>query len=292
MNEENILRIDSLENVTDLPDGFTGIAVDKRGNRFWFLNRKLHREDGPAYETTNGHKEWYLNGKRHREDGPAVEWKDGTKEWWINGKRHREDGPAYIGAGGNRQWYKNGLLHRVGGPAIEWASGDKEWRLNGERHREDGPAIELENGDKEWWLNGGRIYVKSQETFDNISLLVELIQAHPGLQTEGPEMVISPVDKLLYLKLEVFPKSESGGSFLVDAMSDGAVEVDGEPVMLELREDNLQEFAEAIIKLGMRKLAEPFDNEYKEQQQKEKELEVSPPIYTKEGFLNLQRLLF
>ncbi len=35
---------------------------------------------------SNGTKRWYLNGKLHREDGPAIEWSDGTKEWWLNGE--------------------------------------------------------------------------------------------------------------------------------------------------------------------------------------------------------------
>ena len=35
---------------------------------------------------SNGDKEWYLNGKLHREDGPAVEYANGTKHWLLNGK--------------------------------------------------------------------------------------------------------------------------------------------------------------------------------------------------------------
>ena len=32
-------------------------------------------------------KKWYLNGKLHREDGPAIEGGNGsTKYWFINGK--------------------------------------------------------------------------------------------------------------------------------------------------------------------------------------------------------------
>ena len=38
----------------------------------------------------DGTKKWYLNGKLHREDGPAVEWADGTKEWYLNGKKYSE----------------------------------------------------------------------------------------------------------------------------------------------------------------------------------------------------------
>jgi hypothetical protein len=56
----------------------------------WYFNGKLHREDGPAVERSDGYKYWYLNGKRHREDGPAVEWPDGSKSWWINGKNLTE----------------------------------------------------------------------------------------------------------------------------------------------------------------------------------------------------------
>jgi hypothetical protein len=35
-------------------------------------------------EDTFGNKSWYLNDKLHREDGPAVEWADGDKYWYLN----------------------------------------------------------------------------------------------------------------------------------------------------------------------------------------------------------------
>ena len=41
--------------------------------------------------SSDGDKYWYLNGKFHREDGPAIEYSDGTKEWCLNGKRHSEE---------------------------------------------------------------------------------------------------------------------------------------------------------------------------------------------------------
>ena len=50
----------------------------------------LHREDGPAFEGSNGSKEWRIDGKLHREDGPAVEWRDGTVNWYLNGERLTE----------------------------------------------------------------------------------------------------------------------------------------------------------------------------------------------------------
>ncbi len=62
------------------------VKVYTDGSKYWCLNGKLHREDGPAVEAAHGDKYWYLNGKYHREDGPAIEWADGTKEWCLNGK--------------------------------------------------------------------------------------------------------------------------------------------------------------------------------------------------------------
>ena len=67
------------------------VKVDDYGNKYWRLNGKLHREDGPAIEYANGNKWWYLNGKYHREDGPAIEWADGDKEWWLNGEEVTEE---------------------------------------------------------------------------------------------------------------------------------------------------------------------------------------------------------
>jgi hypothetical protein len=53
---------------------------------------------------SNGDKYWYLNGRRHRDDGPAIEYSDGHKEWWLNGELHREDGPAI-----ERKWIIIGI---------------------------------------------------------------------------------------------------------------------------------------------------------------------------------------
>ena len=82
----------------------------------------------------NGDKEWYLNGDLHREDGPAIEYSDGRKQWWVNGQRHREDGPAIEGVNGDKEWYLNGKRHKEDGPAVEGADGHKYWYLNGKRY--------------------------------------------------------------------------------------------------------------------------------------------------------------
>jgi len=61
--------------------------VNASGTKRWFLNGKLHREDGPAIEYADGSKFWYLHGELHREDGPAYyECPDGYREWWLNGR--------------------------------------------------------------------------------------------------------------------------------------------------------------------------------------------------------------
>ena len=66
------------------------VKVYDNGNKFWYLNGELHREDGPAVEYDDGSKDWYLNGKLHREDGPAIECDDGSKAWYLNDKELTE----------------------------------------------------------------------------------------------------------------------------------------------------------------------------------------------------------
>jgi|TARA_R110000772_G_scaffold64176_5_gene143503 hypothetical protein len=79
-------------------DGPASVYSD--GDKYWYINGKLHREDGPAVLIdTDGvgevDKYWYINGKRHREGAPAVEWAGGGKDWFINGKHMNEDGTPH-----------------------------------------------------------------------------------------------------------------------------------------------------------------------------------------------------
>jgi hypothetical protein len=39
-------------------------VTQENRTKYWYLNDKLHREDGPAVEWDNGYKSWYLNNKR------------------------------------------------------------------------------------------------------------------------------------------------------------------------------------------------------------------------------------
>ena len=65
-------------------------SVNNKGDKWWYFNGRLHRENGPAVEwLIGGRKSWYLNGKRHRVNGPAIEDK-WDKRWYLNGKEYSE----------------------------------------------------------------------------------------------------------------------------------------------------------------------------------------------------------
>ena len=86
------------------------IHTNLNGDIYWYLDNKLHREDGPAVEWVNGDKCWYLNDTLHRVDGPAIEYIYGYKCWYKHGKIHRENGPAMEYANGEQYWYLNNKM--------------------------------------------------------------------------------------------------------------------------------------------------------------------------------------
>jgi len=45
----------------------------------------ISKDDKYTVIDSGTYKSWYLNGKLHREDGPAVEGVNGDKSWYING---------------------------------------------------------------------------------------------------------------------------------------------------------------------------------------------------------------
>ena len=93
------------------------VTVDDYGTKRWYLDDKLHREDGPAVEYTDG-RTWYLNGKLHRVDGPAMEYYNGSKYWFLNDKFHRTDGPAIELTSGTKYWFLNGVEYTE----AEWSN--------------------------------------------------------------------------------------------------------------------------------------------------------------------------
>ena len=82
------------------------VDIEYSGSDYEYLNFNIDEEERIEY--VNGTKYWLLNGKLHRTDGPAIEWANGGKEWYLNGKLHRADGPAYDFLSGNKYWYLNG----------------------------------------------------------------------------------------------------------------------------------------------------------------------------------------
>jgi hypothetical protein len=85
------MEIIKVKNFFEVPKNFTGVVEFLNGNKYWYKNRKFHREDGPAVEHLDGYKEWWIEGQRHRTDGPAVEFPNGYKEWWIEGKNYSKE---------------------------------------------------------------------------------------------------------------------------------------------------------------------------------------------------------
>ena len=120
----------------------------------------------------DGNKWWYLNDKKHREDGPAVEFVNGSKLWYLNGEQHRVDGPAAVYVDGGRHWYLNGKLHRIDAPAIEWGNGYKTWYLHGKElvHPEEFVSME------EWFLHLNNNEEYSYQFINDIEGLIEIIK--------------------------------------------------------------------------------------------------------------------
>ena len=59
--------------------------IDAYGNKRWYVDGKIHREDGPAIILHTGTEIWCFDGEYHRLDGPAYIWVNSTPEWWFNG---------------------------------------------------------------------------------------------------------------------------------------------------------------------------------------------------------------
>lgn len=55
------------------------------GYKFWFLNKKYHRINGPAIIHENGSECWYIYNKLHRIDGAAIVYSDQSPDWYLNG---------------------------------------------------------------------------------------------------------------------------------------------------------------------------------------------------------------
>ncbi len=48
-----------------VPEHYTGITKWENGDKFWYIEGKLHRLDGPAREFSDGYKQWWIEGKEN-----------------------------------------------------------------------------------------------------------------------------------------------------------------------------------------------------------------------------------
>ena len=87
------------------------LVIMPDGSKYWYTNRDLNRNDGPAIIRADNYKAWYQNGRCHRTDGPAIMHADGSVEWLQKDALHREDGPAGIYSNGFSCWYLNGVSY-------------------------------------------------------------------------------------------------------------------------------------------------------------------------------------
>jgi hypothetical protein len=88
------IKVDSYQ---EIPDNCTGLIEWDRGSKYWYVNGKRHRLDGPAVEYSNGDKAWYFENKLHRLDGPAWEGVNGYKSWWVEGVQvNKADHPTAV----------------------------------------------------------------------------------------------------------------------------------------------------------------------------------------------------
>lgn len=94
-------------------------------NEYW-INGKLHREDGPAFETQRLgliYEEYWIDGRLHRVNGPAVRHDCVREEWWRENQRHREGGPAIDATGRIRlPWMDRDLsvIARLSESPVPW----------------------------------------------------------------------------------------------------------------------------------------------------------------------------
>lgn len=160
-----------------------------RAGEFWFLNGRLHREDGPAILTSTL-KCWCQNGKFHRVNGPAIVKTSKidysqiktveltSRKTIIRGLQSLSQEPKNLEESHmsqsrlgkmsslsdkrdksiyrHEEYFFNGIRHREDGPAVIGLDGIKMWYFNGKLHRKDKPAIIYPDGSKEWYFNGLR----------------------------------------------------------------------------------------------------------------------------------------
>ena len=156
-------------------DGENYLYVEKTHDTIsYYLNRILHRNDGPAKIEYNNDgniskEEYWINNEIYRENGPSVIYyfKDGSifnEIYFKNNEIHRENKPARIFYYENglvflEENLYNGLFHKIDGPAVIWYYHDnnnlKQYYFNGIEFEPDKLPFELpiDTKEKEFLFN-------------------------------------------------------------------------------------------------------------------------------------------
>ncbi len=64
-----------------------GCHVNKEGVKHYYLDGKLHRENGPAIEYPDNSPWWFINDEFRPEDEISLEQNTSSKFWYLNGQR-------------------------------------------------------------------------------------------------------------------------------------------------------------------------------------------------------------
>lgn len=136
------------------------------GYTAWYIDGKLHRDNGPAIITSKGDKFWHQHNNLHRLNGPAVECAGQKPEYYINNVQYtylewlvkvetiNNLVHCEITCNGTIAWYtKNHQLHNKFKQAISTPT-VKKWYINNKLHRIGGPAIKYKHGGTKWFIDG------------------------------------------------------------------------------------------------------------------------------------------
>lgn len=92
----------------------TKYITDNNGNQYHYnANGQLHSiNDEPAMILESGEKKWYYEGLLHRENKPAINIPGYSNEYYYMGKRHRIDGAAIEDLDGEEYWINGNIISK------------------------------------------------------------------------------------------------------------------------------------------------------------------------------------
>ena len=188
-NDDDIFYYKKDTDILHNPYGPANITED--GTKYYFIEDKVHRLDGPAIIVPNSKVAYYINDEFlskeefevHPErlkylgnsfNMPKVQSEYAELDKYQNKFEiryfkkdtkiyHNPYGPAYIDKDGYKSYFIEGVWHRLDGAARIWPNGEEEYYINGVWHRLDGPAVIYSDGEGGYYINGEKL---SKEEFE------------------------------------------------------------------------------------------------------------------------------